>query len=411
MLRAMGEGGDTGMSETVFSIMEQAPILPPEAPGETAYEVFSADPDLLVCAVVQDGRPAGLLTRDRFFLRMADRYGRALYSRRPVTFVMQTDPLLVSEDTPIEQLSAHILSARPGALMDGFVVTRDDRYLGVVSTLGLFSATVKAVADRSARLERLAADLSEAERQARESARAKSEFLATMSHEIRTPLNGVLGLSALLTRSNLAPDHARLARTIHESGSMLLSLLNNILDMSKMEAGGLALRPEAFALDTLAAEMRDLWSARARESGVAWRVDATPPGAEIEADLSRIRQVLMNLIGNALKFTPAGEVTVTLSLEPCSLPGRGRLRAEVRDTGVGIPARALESIFQPFQQADSTFVRKFDGAGLGLAICQRLVSLMEGEIGVDSREGAGSLFWVEIPVIRRAAEARDSAAA
>jgi signal transduction histidine kinase len=388
------------MNDTVASVMVPAASLAPTDTGEAAFKLFSADPDLLVCAVVDRGRPVGLLTRDRFFLRMADRFGRDLYSRRPVTFVMQQDPLAVEHDTKLEQLNAHILSARPAALLDGFVVTVDGFYAGVGSTLSLFRAAVDATRERSARLERLAGELSIAERRARQSAEAKGEFLATMSHEIRTPLNGVLGLSALLMRGELAPEHKRLAQTIHDSGMMLLTLLNDILDLSKIEAGAIALRPEPFALESLAGEMRDLWGAKAQEAGLSYRVQAQPADAALEADLSRIRQVLLNLIGNALKFTPRGAVDVRLLLEPCSLPGQARLRIEVQDTGIGIAPDARASIFQAFQQADSKHTRRYGGTGLGLTICERLVGLMQGEIGLSSEPGEGSLFWVELPVRR-----------
>src|SRR5690606_12470040 len=144
------------------------------------------------------------------------------------------------------------------------------------------------------RLERLAGELAAAERRARQSADAKSEFLATMSHEIRTPLNGVLGLSALLARIDLKPDQARLARTIHESGNMLLTLLNDILDLSKIEAGGVIIEPEPFAIDALVREMPDLWDATALASGLNYTVQAIPPDVTIEADVSRILQVLLN---------------------------------------------------------------------------------------------------------------------
>src|SRR5690606_7417441 len=179
---------------------------------------------------------------------------------------------------------------------------------------------------------------------------------------------------------------------------------------SKLEAGKMTMMPEPFTPETLAGEMRGLWNAKAAESGLQFSVEATPPDAAIEADLTRIRQVLVNLIGNALKFTPKGSVRVRLGVEPCSLPGAARLRIEVEDTGIGIAPEAQREIFDAFQQADSTHTRRYGGTGLGLAICARLLSLMGGEIGCQSEEGEGSLFWADMPVRRAVAPAAERAA-
>ncbi|MBA4800660.1 MAG: hypothetical protein H2040_02240 [Euryhalocaulis sp.] len=399
------------MERTVESLIVDAPALPPETTGDAAYEIFSSDENLFVCAVVDQGRPVGLLNRDRFYQQMADRFGRALYSQRPVTFLMQDDPLIVPHDTPVARLNTHILESRPAALLDGFIIADGDgRFLGAGTTFALFSAAVEETESRSAMLERMTVDLETARQEALEHARVKGEFLATMSHEIRTPLNGVLGLSNVLIRAGLNPDQEKLARTIHESGETLLSLLNDILDMSKMDAGQAELNREHFEIESLAEHTRTFWDARAREAGLSYAVECKCEISRIDADQGRIRQIISNLVGNALKFTPEGGVTVRILSEDSSAPGCGRLRVEVADTGIGVPAAARERIFEAFSQAESSHTRRFGGTGLGLTICKRLVDMMGGEIGFRNRDSGGSTFWFDLPVETPAGDQRHEAA-
>jgi PAS domain S-box-containing protein len=236
--------------------------------------------------------------------------------------------------------------------------------------------------------------------------KAKSEFLASMSHEIRTPMNGVVGMTSLLLDTALTDVQRDYVETVRSSADSLLTIINDILDFSKIEAGKLELEVLAFDPRQTLEEVVDLLAEKAQSKGLELvnLVPASLP-ALVSSDSGRLRQVLLNLMGNAVKFTSDGSVTLETFVEPSS-EGRARLRFEIRDTGIGIAPEGLQRLFQNFSQAEISITRRYGGSGLGLAICRRLVALMGGEIGVTSRVGEGSTFWftVDVPVDRPAAE-------
>lgn len=248
------------------------------------------------------------------------------------------------------------------------------------------------------KIEEMNVELEAARLKAEEANRYKSLFLANMSHEIRTPLNGVIGFTSLLNRTKLEAKQDKYVQSINLSAKVLLELIDNILDFTKIEAGEMSLERAPIDLHRLIYEVKDMLAGRAEEKHleIAVQIEEGTPHWVL-ADSLRLRQVLTNITHNAIKFTEKGGVLIVVRRPSLEGEDYHRIRFEIRDTGIGIPKEKQTQLFQKFYQADASITRRFGGTGLGLAICKQLVELMGGNIGLSSTPGVGSLFWIEVP--------------
>ena len=368
-------------------LLDIAPTIPPVSPhatGAEIYERFELEPDTLAIAVVdRGGRPVGIVERNAFLVRMAAHYGRALWSGRPISMLMNPEPIIVDGDVTVAEFCGRILEERLSTLLHGFVVTCGGRYAGVGSMVALLQAAA-AVAHAS-------------NRRAQEALEARSRFLGVMSHEIRTPLNGVLAVAEIARRKSRQPELDPLLDTIVESGGVLLRLLNDAVDLSRAEASGLELAEEPLQASRLLDDIARLWSPKAEVKGV--ELVFTYDGRAdhwVLGDAHRLRQILHNLVSNALKFTRRGRIEVRL--EERDDGDVNRLRGTVSDSGPGVVVEQLDRIFAPFQQTEEGV--RHGGAGLGLAICRQLVERMGGAIEARNRPEGGALFEFDIPLYR-----------
>ena len=384
---------------TIEALTERAEAVSLQTPGSDVFARFEREPDTLVIPVVEDGRPVGLVERNVFLLKIASAFGHAQYASRPVLHVMDTEPAVVEAGVSIDAFCEILLKGGPGALMRGFIVTREGRYHGVGTAVSLLQAVNDLQRRQNIELAEQARVLTDAKSQALASARDKSQFLAIMSHELRTPMNGVLAVAELLRRQPLNAQAQAHITTIVESSETLLRILEDALDLSRAEAGELDLNAEATPLRALMDDVQATWAPRASQDNVALMV-SYEGDTELAAvvDGARVKQLFNNLIGNALNFARNG--VVEAGLKAVAVGDRIRLEARVRDDGAGIDAERVDTVFEPFVHGSGQ-----DGAGLGLALCRQIVDRMGGRIWAENNPGRGATFAFDLNVERTRVEA------
>ncbi len=353
-----------------------------------------------VITLSEDGRILGMSSvAERLFgIESSEAEGKLLTELFAADYAQELEAIITAKMFAVHdmgRLSTHELPAKH--------LSGEHFYARITcSTLRFGDQKTMVIAARDVSQEKEALDALRIARDAAERAsRAKSEFLANMSHELRTPMNGILGLADLLRDAPLQGEHREFLDALNGSASSLLTILNDILDFSKIEAGEMALESRHFSLRQMLQHITDLLSPIAQRKQLDLRLQVPDDLHDVYwGDSYRLQQVLVNLIGNAIKFTPSGSVELLVEEVFSIENGQPELAFHVRDTGIGIAAEYLPHLFDKFSQADSSNTRKFGGTGLGLAICKQLVALMQGVIGVESRAGHGTHFYVILPLTK-----------
>lgn len=379
---------------TIEVLTERADPVTPDTPGSAIFARFEQAPDTLVIPVVKDGRPVGLVERDAFLIKIAGRFGHALYAHRPVTEVMDPEPAVVEAGVAIDLFCDIMLRGGPAALNRGFIVTREGRYWGVGTVLSLLRAAHERQRLQNAELTAQTRELQDTRTQALASARARSQFLAVMSHELRTPMNGVLAVAELLRRQPLNETAQAHVRTIVDSSETLLRILEDAVDLTRAEAGELEIARHPVRLRGLIDDMHALWEPRATQDRISL-LTAYEGDTELAAQIDdvRLKQVFNNLIGNALKFARNGVIEAGLKAR---VDGDAVLiEGRVRDDGPGLDPAHLERIFEPFGDTPEA-----GGAGLGLSICRQIITALGGRIWAENNPGRGATFHFSLQAPR-----------
>lgn len=378
-----------------------APAVPPQMTCSEVHGLLRGDDRLVAVAVVSGERPVGLVGRLEFLANMAKPYWPELFNGKPIVKLMDPAPLVVEWDNRIDQVSDLLLTCKPKAMTDGFIVTHKGRYAGVGSAAQLMRMTSELATQRFARL-------SQALHQVTEANAAKSKFLANVSHELRTPLNAIIGFSELLQRRLYGPLNDQQVEHlghIHHSGQLLLNLVDDLLDLAVAEAGR-DLHEDTVDVAALLTGCVKLLEPRAVSNGVTLVLDMPEQRVEIVGDEMKLKQVLLNLLTNAVKFTlPEGSVTARLR-DLASNDGTsndGGIAIAITDTGIGISAGEIEHILQPFGQAHDRRAHPHQGAGLGLPLSKALVELHGGRLEIESQIDVGTCVKVILPAARRRA--------
>jgi two-component system cell cycle sensor histidine kinase PleC len=388
---------------TAGSLALPLPTLSEKVSCGQAFDWFNEHSDQRAAAVLdEEGRVIGIVNRLRFLSRYARRYYPELYSKHSVMKLANPKPLVVDCEMSAFDLGAAVVFEHPDALIECFVVIAGGRYFGIATGEALMRCKVDLLVAQQENLKRAMTGLSEA-------SKAKSSFLALMSHELRTPLNAIIGFSEVIAGEYFgaigSERYRSYAADIHGAGRHLLALINDILDLSKAEAGKLDLHCEDVDLGAIVGDCVKLIAEKARNQGIKVEINISSKLPKLYGDALRLKQILVNLLSNAVKFTPAGSVEIAAERR-----ADGELMVSVTDTGVGMAPEAIPIALEPFRQIDSSLSRKFEGTGLGLSLVKSLVEHHQGRLEIESAVDRGTKVRVFFPPSRvRVAEAASSA--
>lgn len=373
--------------------------VPTAATVSAVFTRLLAHPDVFAVPIVSDGAALGMVSRRSVFEALATPSARQANGTTRITEIMIEHPIMCEAGTPIGLVAKLAADGSTSALTDGVIVLSDGKYLGLISPAAMLSAVALENAARARAMQVAQKRLQKSRTDTGAFEQEKARFLAFVGHEIRTPLTGILGVADLLQDSVSGGEPKRLARTISESGHHLDRLLSDLLDLSRLEAGKLTVNNAPFDLHDFANEARDLWQSRIAGKRLDLRIKVAGGAvARLEADAMRLRQILFNLMSNALKFTERGYIGVELSTFEAA--GNLKLRMTVEDTGCGITDLDKARLFEAFEQANASTAAMHGGSGLGLSIAKGLAKRLGGEILLTDNPNGGSIFTVTMPVER-----------
>ncbi|HEV2160615.1 MAG TPA: ATP-binding protein [Stellaceae bacterium] len=383
---------DSGHANLADVLLDIAPV-PPETTNAAVYERFRNDAELISVPVVAGDRPVGLIFRTTFLSSLAHKYGNALYADKPVTHLMDAQPLIVDQSVSVDELEAIIANEKPSALRSGFIVARNGSYAGVGSALSVLRLSM-------ARTQRRNRELEYARSRAEAANEAKSQFLTIMTHELRTPLNAIIGFTDLMQSGAFGkiepPRYGEYIIDINNAATQLLSIINDVLDMAKIEQGKMVLHDEPIDIKSLIETIVRVFSERAEAGRLALSSELPVETITLSADQRALRHILLNLLSNAVKFTPVGgDVVVRLARLP-----DGNVELAVADTGIGMTDEHIAVALTPFAQVENAYTRKYDGTGLGLPLVKSLVELHGAALAIDSRLGAGTVVRINFGAAR-----------
>jgi len=391
----LGMGGDfTALNRADMAVLlEEIPPVDSHINCRDVAELFRQQRDVRGFAVVEAGEPVGVIARDELTIRLASQYGHAVYGKRAVTELMDNNPLIVELEDDVHEVEKRITEGYPNALLSGFIIVENGLYRGMGTGLSLLKSSVERTRIRNAQLETIT-------EQAQQANTVKSQFLANMSHELRTPLNAVIGFSELIVQEVYGKieqeKYKDYARDILDSGRHLLSMINDILDMSKIEAGRYELKEQAIDLNRALVNVTKMCSVLAEEKNIALSYSGINEPPILTGDERAVKQMLLNLVSNGIKYTPQnGAVTVT-----ADIAADGTVSIEVSDTGVGIEEPLLEKVLEPFAQAGADINNKTEGTGLGLPIVKALAELHAADFQLSSDVGIGTTATLIFPADR-----------
>ena len=388
------------MTVRIRDLCDPAVTLAPDARVPVARQIFLSSPALKAIPVIYDGAPLGLIVRSRFMELFAKVPNVRALMLQVVTRIMVNAPDLADVNAPAALIAKQLAESDPNVRTDGMIAVEDGRYAGYVPAEKLFAAVAKENAQRAKVMKANLARLDSARQESIDLRREQARFMAFLGHEIRTPLTGILGVADLLGDRKLDSEAKAYARTISESGQHLDRLLGDFLDLSRLEVGKLKISTAPFKISDFAKETRQLWSAQAGKKGVSLKVSLDNNAADrVEGDATRLRQILFNLIGNAMKFTEKGSVTAHIETRMTS-SSQMALDMTVKDTGIGIADKDKARLFEAFEQATPQTVHRYGGTGLGLSIAKGLIERMGGTITLDDNPDGGAIFKVTCPVLK-----------